>query len=130
MRIALALIAVATVAACASGPVQQASSPNPSQAVSAPVKAAAPVAATAAPSAAEPIAATDGEFSAPAGYQKRNRGGTTVYCKSETPIGTRFANEYCYTQADLERMEASRVNLKQEVDRTRRTCTGGGCGGG
>jgi hypothetical protein len=122
MRMALALIVVVTAAACASGPAQQAASPNPPQA--------ALVAATAAPSAAESTAATGGGFNAPAGYQKRNRGGTTVYCKSETPVGTRFAKEYCYTQADLERMEASRVNLKQEVERTRRTCTGGGCGGG
>jgi hypothetical protein len=128
MRIVYSLIAVATVSACASGPPQQDSTPRPPQAASEPAKAAAPAAVPVVP--AEPTTAASGEFVAPAGYQTRHRGKTTVYCKSETPIGTRFAKEYCYTQADLERMEASKVNLKQEVERTRRTCTGGGCGGG
>jgi invasion protein IalB len=102
----------------------------PPQAASEPVKPAAPAAEAVAPAAAQSTTAASGEFVAPAGYQKKHRGDTTVYCKRETPIGTRFAKEYCYTQADLERMEASKVNLKQEVERTRRTCTGGGCGGG
>ena len=74
-------------------------------------------------------AASEG-YIAPAGYQKKVRGTKTVYCKSDTPVGTRFSKEYCYTQQDLERMEASRSNTAQEVDRARRTCTGGGCGGG
>jgi hypothetical protein len=129
------IIVAAAVTACASEPSRDAAQVSP-PAVPAPVSAPARVSAAeptgmpasdAAPAAAS--ATTEG-YVAPAGYQKKTRGTKTVYCKSDTPVGTRFAKEYCYTQADLERMEASRTNTRQEIDRARRTCTGGGCGGG
>ena len=129
MRRLLLLIAAATLAACASEPVRQ-----PAPAGSMGPAAASPVvaapASTASPAKAEATAVSDGEFQPPAGYKTKKRGNTTVYCRTDTPIGTRFGSEYCYTRSDLERMEASRVNTKQEIDKARRTCTGGGCGGG
>ena len=130
MRFTYVLIAAATLAGCASEPTKQVS-----ESPKAPV-AAAPVSPTAKTTATQPVAKSDAaapaskEFQAPAGYQKKTKGTTTVYCRSDTPVGTRFPTEYCYTQSDLERMEASRGSIRQEVDRARRTCTGTGCGGG
>ena len=152
MRNLLVLIAIAPLTALASEPAQQ-PGPNaaqqPAPAVAAapaqePATAPAPVAATAAaaapaavseadradPAAAAAAAAVSSDFIAPAGYRKKTFGDKTLYCRSDTPVGTRFAKEYCYSQADLQRMEASKRNLQQEVDRNRRTCAGGGCSGG
>jgi len=130
MRKFYLLMVVAALAACASEPSQQAAPAGPSTSP-------APVAAPAPSAPAAPVAAVtaatpteSGAYNPPAGYQKRQRGTKTVYCKSDTPVGTRFSKEYCYSQQDLERMEASRTNTMQEVERARRTCTGGGCGGG
>jgi hypothetical protein len=129
MRFTYVLIVVTTLGGCASEPAKQVSSP-PSAAAGAP---AAPVVTTAAQKPtekADPKASASGEYFPPAGYQKKTKGSTTVYCRSDTPVGTRFATEYCYTQTELERMEASRSSIRQDVDRARRTCVGAGCGGG
>jgi len=134
MRFAYVLIAVTSLAGCASDPAKQVSEPPRATAAPvAPVAPIAPVAATAAqaPTAkVDPEAHADREFQPPAGYRKKTKGSTTVYCRNDTPVGTRFGTEYCYTQAELERMDASRANIRQEVDRARRTCVGAGCGGG
>jgi hypothetical protein len=130
MRKMYLLIFAAALVACASNPAPKTSAV--AQPATASTVAAAAPATPAAPEKAatgSTVAAGDG-YIAPAGYQKKVRGTKTVYCKSDTPVGTRFAKEYCYTQQDLERMEASRSNTAQEVDRARRSCAGAGCGGG
>jgi hypothetical protein len=130
MRITYVLIAAAALTGCASEPTTPVSESPKAPAPAAPVSPAAKTVAT------EPVAKTDSaasasnEFQPPAGYQKKTKGKSTVYCRSDTPVGTRFATEYCYTQSDLERMETSRNSIRQEVDRARRTCVGTGCGGG
>jgi invasion protein IalB len=151
MRRLLALIAIAPLTAFASDPAPQpeptalpqpatVAAPVPVQepaATAAPVAkpgaAAAPAAVSAAETAAPAAAATAAaasDFNPPAGYRKKTFGDKTLYCRSDTPVGTRFAKEYCYSQTDLERKEASKRTLQQEVDRNRRTCAGGGCSGG
>jgi hypothetical protein len=130
MRFTYVLIVATAMAGCASEPAKQVSDTP-----KAPV-AGAPVSPTAKPAATQPVAKSESaapgsnEFRTPAGYQKKTKGKSTVYCRSDTPVGTRFATEYCYTQAELERMDSSRSGIRQDVDRARRTCTGGGCGGG
>jgi hypothetical protein len=71
-------------------------------------------------------------FVPPAGYRKRAFRGRIVYCKSETPVGTRFTSQYCFTEEQLKRIEANRQNVQREVDRARRGCVAAGsyCGGG
>jgi hypothetical protein len=128
MRITYLLIAAATLVGCASGPAKQASQPSSTAAV-VPVESVAEKASKDSTVKVEPATPAVAEYLPPPGYQKKTKGSTTVYCRSDTPVGTRFATEYCYTQADLERMDASRANMRREVDRTRRICTGGGCGG-
>jgi len=130
MRFTYVLIAAAALAGCASEPTKQASESPQAPAAAAPVSPAASTTTTQPVAKGDAAASASKEFQPPAGYQKKTRGTTTVYCRSDTPVGTRFPTEYCYTQSDLERMEASRSNIRQEVDRARRTCTGAGCGGG
>ena len=130
MRFTYVLIAAAALAGCASEPSKQVSESPKAPAAAAPVSPAAKSTATQPVAKADAAASASNEFQPPAGYQKKTKGTTTVYCRSDTPVGTRFPTEYCYTQGDLERMEASRSNIRQEVVRARRTCTGAGCGGG
>jgi hypothetical protein len=130
MRFTYVLIAAATLAGCASEPTKQVAESPKAPTAAAPVSPAAKTTATQPVAKSDAAAPASKEFQAPAGYQKKTKGTTTVYCRSDTPVGTRFPTEYCYTQSDLERMEASRSNIRQEVDRARRTCTGAGCGGG
>jgi hypothetical protein len=131
MRKFFPFIVAVAVAACASEPAQKSAPASPPPvappAPSAPVAASTPAAPTA-PAAATAKAGVEG-FNTPAGYTKKTRGSTTVYCKTETPVGTRFGKEYCYSQQDLERMESNRANAVEQVERARRTCTGG-CSGG
>jgi hypothetical protein len=130
MRLTCVLIAVTALAGCASGPSKPVSDPPSVPTVAAPVAPVAPAIANDAAAKADPESAASREFLPPPGYQKKTRGTKTLYCRSDTPVGTRFATEYCYTQSDLERMDASRTSIRQEVDRARRTCVGTGCGGG
>lgn len=63
------------------------------------------------------------------GYQVKVRKGTTYFCRSVAPLGTRFAQETCVDQdsfeSELERQQLQRDQLNQSV------CAGGGsCGGG
>jgi hypothetical protein len=130
MRFTYVLIAAVALAGCASGPTTKVSESPKAPDAAAPVSPAATTTATQPVAKSDAAAPASKEFQPPAGYQKKTRGTTTVYCRSDTPVGTRFPTEYCYTQSDLERMEASRGSIRQEVDRARRTCSGAGCGGG
>jgi hypothetical protein len=130
MRFTYILIAAAALAGCASEPTKQVSESPKAPAVAAPVSPAAKTGTTGTVAKTDSATSASNEFQPPAGYQKKTKGKSTVYCRSDTPVGTRFATEYCYTQSDLERMETSRNSIRQEVDRARRTCVGTGCGGG
>lgn len=79
---------------------------------------------------AEQHAAEEAEFKTPAGYKKKKKGDQTMYCRSQTPIGTRFPTEYCYTQAQLERVLKSKQGMQDDVAMRQRMCTtGSACGG-
>jgi len=76
-------------------------------------------------------AAEKTEFKTPAGYKKKKKkSGEIFYCRSETPIGSRFPQEYCFTQAQLQRMEKSKRGMQDDVAMRQRMCTtGSACGG-
>ena len=86
------------------------------------------------PAVEEPTAAAESsteEFRAPAGFKTRKRGETTVYCNSETPTGSRFPVERCYTRTQLAEVERRRRAVQEDVARSQRACsTGTACGGG
>ena len=102
---------------------------EPAAATPAPALAASAVAAPAAAAAvAAPVAE---EFKPPAGYKKKTRDGRQVYCRNEAPVGTRLPTEYCFTQADLERIEKNKRSMQQDVSmRTKMCSTGSACSGG
>lgn len=78
----------------------------------------------------EQDAAEEAEFRTPAGYKKKKKGDKTMYCRSQTPTGTRFPTEYCYTQAQLERVLKSKQGMQDDVAMRQRMCTtGSACGG-
>ena len=88
--------------------------------------------AVAAPAAAAPVAARVAEeFRPPSGYKKKTRDGMQVYCRNEAPVGTRLPTEYCFTQADLERIEKNKRSMQLDHStRTKMCSTGAACGGG
>jgi hypothetical protein len=132
LRKLLPMILTACMAACASDGAPPARSPPPPHTVDS----------TDVPTnmttAAEPEEVSAGDaaqgsgFVPPAGFRKKKFRGKTVYCKSEAPLGTRFERRYCYTEEQLERIEANRQNVQREVNRARHGCVAAGnyCGGG
>ena len=71
----------------------------------------------------EQDAAQEAKFRTPPGYKKKKRGDKIMYCRSETPIGTRFAQEYCFTQNQLERIEKSKQGMQDDLAMRQRMCT-------
>ena len=71
------------------------------------------------------------EFKPPKDYKVKTREGQTVYCRSQTTVGTRFPTEFCFTQVDLERIEKNKRSMQQDVSmRTKMCTTGSACSGG
>ena len=57
----------------------------------------------------------------PPGFKVKKRGKYTLYCKTDTPLGTRFKHETCY---DEDQMRAYLLALDEnmvDVDRIRNT---------
>jgi len=75
-------------------------------------------------SASADAAAAKAGFRAPAGYKRKQQGETTVYCKRETRVGTRFPTEYCFTEEQLRRIENSAASMRNDFSRQQRTCVG------
>jgi hypothetical protein len=78
---------------------------------------------------AAPAPGDTAPFKAPAGYTKKTAGDRTVYCRKETPVGTRFATEYCFTEEQLQRIEKSGQGMRDDVARRQKTCSGAACMG-
>jgi len=135
MRFLPLLIVLAATPVIASEPASEAH-PAPAAAAvpaSTPATATQPAKEAAAAAAAPAAAAATAEepFKIPAGYKKKKRAGETVYCRSETPVGTRFPTEYCFTQNDLERIEKNKQSIQRDVQlRTKMCTTGSACSGG
>lgn len=59
----------------------------------------------------------------PPGFKVKRRGQYVVYCKSETPIGTRFKQVTCLDDAQMRDYLIWLQENKAEVDRIRATCS-------
>jgi len=77
----------------------------------------------------EPEETPQRDFKAPAGYKKKTKRGSTFYCRTETPVGTRFPTEYCFTEDQLRRMEAANQHMRDDVAHRQQTCAGSSCMG-
>jgi hypothetical protein len=115
---------LALLTACASAPTEQAAQ-APTAAPVATV-AAAPAAHTAS-AAVQAAADTDGPAvaKAKAGYTLSKQNGEVVYCRRETPTGSRRPVQTCYTPAQLEAIEQSTRETQDAMDRQRNSS---GCG--
>ena len=58
----------------------------------------------------------------PPGFKVKKRGKYTLYCKSETPLGTRFKSETCYDEENMRAYMLALEENKVDIDRIRSTC--------
>jgi len=77
----------------------------------------------AATTAAAGIAPGEMENRLPPGFKVKRRGQYVMYCKSETPIGTRFRQETCLDDAQMRDYLIWLQENKAEIDRIRATCS-------
>lgn len=68
-------------------------------------------------------AAGGGEFEAPSGFTKEQRGTATVYCRDIVHVGTRFPTKHCFTQADIERIERRAKSVREDFTARSGMCT-------
>ena len=78
---------------------------------------------------AEPAAAAEAEtkqekeLKLPPGFKKVQRGRFTLYCKKETPLGSRFKTDKCFDEAGMRDYILALEATKGDVDRMRSTCS-------
>ena len=60
---------------------------------------------------------------APTGYRVKKRGNKVVYCRKNEEVGTRFANEKCFTEEQIAEIERKNEEGKREFEKNRRVCT-------
>jgi hypothetical protein len=111
MRI-LYLGALAILAGCASPPAAE----SPPKQAAALASAAEPAPAAAAAPAAKR------EFTPPSGYKKRVANGQTIYCAKIMVLGSRFPQEDCRSQSELEDMEMLKQGMRSEMNRRQAIC--------
>jgi len=110
MRI-LYLGALAILAGCASQPAAD-SPPKETVALAS--------AAEAAP--ASKASAANREYKPPTGYKKRMVNGQTLYCTKMVVLGSRFPQEDCRSQSELEDMEMLKQGMRSEMNRRQAIC--------
>lgn len=59
----------------------------------------------------------------PPGFKPKKRGKYTLYCKMDTPIGTRFKQETCFDAKQMRDYLIALQENKADVDRIRATCS-------
>ena len=59
----------------------------------------------------------------PPGFKVKKRGKFTLYCKSDTPLGTRFKAETCYDENQMRAYMLALQENKSDVDRIRNICS-------
>lgn len=130
MRAGVLVAIAASVGACASSPDVEDRAVPPA-AAAAPAPSAPPAASVAHVSSAEVV--TDAPplvAKARPGYRAKSRNGEAVYCRSETPTGSKLLNENCYTEVQLEEIERQAEEIKDGINRQRVGTCGQLCGGG
>jgi hypothetical protein len=59
----------------------------------------------------------------PPGFKVKKRGKFTLYCKTETPLGTRFKSEQCLNDVQMRDYLIALQENKSDVDRMRQICS-------
>lgn len=117
---AFAAILLAGLSACSAQPGKSA------DAVVAHPTSAAPVAATNADAATKATESKPAD-KVPAGYRRVTRGGKEYFCRSETIVGTKLPETFCFTREQIREIEERADSVMDSVGRG---CAGSGCGGG
>ena len=63
------------------------------------------------------------EFTLPPGFKVKQRGKYTLYCKTDTAIGTRFKTETCFNDQQMRDYLLALQENKRDIDRIRATCS-------
>jgi len=140
-HIGLLMVAVVAgsyaLAGWGSEPAQATAAPPPAEASAAPAPtapAASAVPAEAAPAPTAPAASAVPAEAAhapkltpkvPGGYRLVKRNGKELYCKSVTTIGTRFAEQMCFTREQIAEIDERTNHAMDDFEKARKTCTGG-----
>lgn len=140
-HIGLLMVAVVAgsyaLAAWGSEPTQATAAPPPAEASAvpaptAPAASAVPAEAVPAPTApavsgvpAEAAPAPHIVPKVPGGYRLVKRNGKELYCKSVTTIGTRFAEQMCFTREQIAEIDERTNHAMDDFEKARKTCTGG-----
>jgi len=61
----------------------------------------------------------------PAGYRRVTRGGKEYFCRSETIVGTKLPETFCFTREQIREIEERADSVMDSVGRG---CAGSGCG--
>jgi len=130
-RYRLALVLLAALAGCAGQPrpttpaakAIPASGTDPAAAATS-ATAGGVAATTAAPAATTASASTkagtaDPKFKPPSGWSTRVKNGETVYCRSDSAVGSRIPVKYCLSQGDLQELLSRQKLSKEELERVR-----------
>lgn len=117
------VLVVAVVSGCASQPQTAA----PAAPVAAPQAAAAPAAESAPAAQLQTAQAEPAVYRPPSGYKQKKLGASTVYCKTDTRLGTRFPTEFCFTEDELKQLELGNDAMRLNKQKMSQTCSGAGC---
>ena len=63
------------------------------------------------------------------GYRPQQRGGVTVYCRTEAQIGTHFEKTSCVSEESLPELVRQQQAAQQAISNAQRNCNGVNCGG-
>ena len=120
--------AIVTIAGCGAQPAKP-SEPAPAAQPSAPVSAA-PAVPAAQEGTKSSSATAEPAKKVPAGYRLVKRNGKELYCRSVTTLGSRFAEEMCFTREQIDEIEERTDHAMDDFEQSRKTCSGGShCGG-
>jgi hypothetical protein len=61
----------------------------------------------------------DPKFKPPSGWSTRVKNGETVYCRSDSAVGSRIPVKYCLSQGDLQELLLRQKLSKEELERVR-----------
>lgn len=124
-HIGLLMVAVVAgsyaLAGWGSEPTQATAAPPPAEASAAP----APTAPAASAVPVETAHAPKLSPKVPGGYRLVKRNGKELYCKSVTTIGTRFAEQMCFTREQIAEIDERTNHAMDDFEKARKTCTGG-----
>jgi hypothetical protein len=63
------------------------------------------------------------EFKPPPGFLKKKRGKFILYCKRDTPLGSRIRTETCYDENQMRNYMLALQETKGDVDKIRNVCS-------